>query len=111
MRLARRLANRDAWCGRAALKPLTMRVKAAPVPARMSTGCKASHTASMRIIAAGPISSPRTRRPCPSALLRQAIHERTVARALQAKVGRNERRMSSSGKKFKNYRGAQADLH
>jgi uncharacterized protein len=43
--------------------------------------------------------------------LRRAVHERTVARALQAKVGRNEPCPCGSGKKFKKCCGAPADLH
>ena len=43
--------------------------------------------------------------------LRLAIHERTVARTLQAKVGRNEPCPCGSGKKFKKCCGAPADLH
>ena len=43
--------------------------------------------------------------------LRQAIHERAVARTLQAKVGRNEPCPCASGKKFKKCCGAPADLH
>jgi hypothetical protein len=43
--------------------------------------------------------------------LRLAIHERAVARTLQAKVGRNEPCPCGSGKKFKKCCGAPADLH
>ncbi len=42
---------------------------------------------------------------------RQAVHEQTVARALQAKVGRNEPCPCGSGKKFKKCCGAPAKLH
>ncbi|MFY7866576.1 SEC-C metal-binding domain-containing protein [Roseateles sp.] len=40
-----------------------------------------------------------------------AIHERTVAHTLQAKVGRNEPCPCGTGKKFKKCCGAPADLH
>jgi len=43
--------------------------------------------------------------------LRQAVYERTVAKTLQAKVGRNEPCPCGSGKKFKKCCGAPADLH
>jgi uncharacterized protein len=43
--------------------------------------------------------------------LRLAVHERAVARALQAKVGRNEPCPCGSGKKFKKCCGAPANLH
>jgi uncharacterized protein len=43
--------------------------------------------------------------------LRQAVHERAVAKALQTKVGRNEPCPCGSGKKFKKCCGAPADLH
>lgn len=43
--------------------------------------------------------------------LRLAIHERTVARTLQAKVGRNEQCPCGSGKKFRKCCAAPADLH
>ena len=43
--------------------------------------------------------------------LRHAVHERTVARALRAKVSRNEPCPCGSGKKFKKCCGAPADLH
>jgi uncharacterized protein len=43
--------------------------------------------------------------------LRLAVHERTVARSMQAKVGRNEPCPCGSGKKFKKCCGAAVDLH
>lgn len=43
--------------------------------------------------------------------LRQAIHERDVARAMQPKVGRNDPCPCGSGKKFKKCCGAAVDLH
>ena len=42
---------------------------------------------------------------------RRAVHEQTVARALQAQVGRNEPCPCGSGKKFKKCCGAPAKLH
>jgi len=42
---------------------------------------------------------------------RRAVHERTVARSMQTKVGRNEPCPCASGKKFKKCCGAAADLH
>ena len=42
---------------------------------------------------------------------RRAVHERTVARPMQTKVGRNEPCPCGSGKKFKKCCGAAADLH
>ena len=42
---------------------------------------------------------------------RRAVHEQTVARTLQAKVGRNEPCPCGSGKKFKKCCGAPAKLH
>lgn len=43
--------------------------------------------------------------------LRHAVVERTVARSMQAKAGRNEPCPCGSGKKFKKCCGAAADLH
>ena len=43
--------------------------------------------------------------------LRHAVVERTVARSMQPKVGRNEPCPCGSGKKFKKCCGAAADLH
>jgi len=43
--------------------------------------------------------------------LRQAIHQRVLAKAIQPKVGRNDPCPCGSGKKFKKCCGAAADLH
>jgi uncharacterized protein len=43
--------------------------------------------------------------------LRLAVHQRTVAKVMQPKVGRNEPCPCGSGKKFKKCCGAAADLH
>jgi uncharacterized protein len=43
--------------------------------------------------------------------MRLAVYERTVARSMQIKVGRNEPCPCGSGKKFKKCCGAAADLH
>ena len=47
--------------------------------------------------------------PYPS--LRIAVHERTVAKAMQPKVGRNETCPCGSGKKFKKCCGGPSNLH
>jgi hypothetical protein len=55
-RVVRRLVKRYTWCARASRNTRTTRASAVSVPARMSSGSTASHTASTRISAAAHVS-------------------------------------------------------